>query len=153
MASRSLCLADMAGPCWADHITTRFVKFLPTQNFSRWRKFTSILKGNTFLQPFFLTSCCVTVALTGRKGPVSCRYTYFHTFTWSSAAIPRYALNVGASPPSRMAYTNTDKGLFVSSGKPAVILISSFRVFILKKMTSAISCVLHSPQVLAGDGR
>lgn len=102
---------------------------------------------------FFLTSCCVTVDLTGRKGPVSCRYTYFHTFTWSSAAIPRYALNVGASPPSRIAYTNTDKGLFVSSGKPAVILISSFQVFILKKMTSAISCVLRSPQVLAGGGR
>lgn len=102
---------------------------------------------------FFKTSCCVTVDLTGRKGPVSCRYTYFHTFTRPSAAIPRYALNVGASPPSRMACTNTDKGLFVSSGKPAVILISSFRVFILKKMTSAISCVLCSLQVLAGGGR
>lgn len=58
-------------PCWVDHITTRFVKFLQTRSVSRWRE--SRTAGKRTLLGFFLsgvkknTSRCVTVDLMGWK--------------------------------------------------------------------------------------
>lgn len=57
MASYSLCLAQMEDPCWADHITTIFVKFLQLQKSMCLRKFvhtaTTVLRGESALKQLF----------------------------------------------------------------------------------------------------
>lgn len=90
-------------PCWADHITTRFVKFLQTRSVLRWRQSFSKLPAVSLL------------ILKDEKG--------IHIFTpWPNPGCfaLRYALTVRAMWPSRVTYINTDKELFVAEWQPAV---------------------------------